>query len=67
MFDTEIEAAVAYDAAVLELFGPEMPTNFDSEFGAPHISPNIRPRLCPAPYVVRLHNFSMQVLHLACE
>jgi hypothetical protein len=34
MFDTEVEAAVAYDAAVLELYGPDTPTNFDSEYGA---------------------------------
>ncbi len=34
MFDTEIEAAIAYDAAVLELFGSRTPTNFDSEYGA---------------------------------
>ncbi len=33
MFDTEEEAAIAYDAVVLELFGPYTPTNFDTEYG----------------------------------
>ncbi|BDA43997.1 probable AP2-like ethylene-responsive transcription factor CRL5 [Coccomyxa sp. Obi] len=33
MFETEEQAAIAYDAAVLELFGPYTPTNFDTEYG----------------------------------
>jgi len=35
MFETEEEAAVAYDAAVMELYGPCTPTNFVTAFGAP--------------------------------
>lgn len=35
IFETEEEAAVAYDAAVMELYGPRTPTNFVTAFGAP--------------------------------
>ena len=46
MFETEEEAAVAYDAAVSELFGPYTPTNFDTEYGA---HPLLLSRACVQP------------------